>query len=411
MFPPRKSSPLQKTHIERYCRQIILPEVGSEGQSKIQNSKILIIGAGGLGSPCLMYLSGAGVGEIGIVDGDIVDKSNLHRQIIHSFNNKGINKAKSAEMFINSLNPLVKVNTYEFQLTNKNAIDICSKYDLVVDCCDNPATRYLISDVCVILNKPMVSGAAIKWEGHVTVYVSDSINKLPCYRCLYPISSPVSSVCPCSEAGVIGTVPGVIGTLQANEVIKILIGGNQKILAKKCLFYDAYEMKFKIWNTRGNREECITCGKNPLININNIDSYDYEDFTNPILCRIEKKVILPKDNSIKWNELLKMIKEKDKSEFYLIDVRPKEQYNMFNLIINEEYKFVNYPWNEFKDNFEQIKLNLDKDKRIFVICRSGNNSTHAIQFLIENGYLLAFNVENGLHGYIQEIDSANIPFY
>ena len=260
----QESCPLKKVEVERYCRQVILPEIGPQGQNLISKAKVLVVGAGGLGAPCLMYLAGAGVGEIGIIDGDCVDTSNLHRQIIHTTINKGINKAKSAAQYIQSLNPNLKVNTYEEHLTNKNALQILINYDLLIDCCDNPATRYLTNDICVILNKPLVSGSAVKWEGQLTIYIKDSLNQnnnsLPCYRCLFPIPPPSAAVCNCADAGVFGPVPGVIGTMQANEAIKLIIGAKDKILSRRMLAYDAYEMTFKIFKLRMKKSDCIACG-------------------------------------------------------------------------------------------------------------------------------------------------------
>ena len=201
--------PLSKEEIERYCRQMLLSEIGSEGQLKLKESKVLVIGAGGLGAPCLLYLSGAGIGKIGIIDGDVVDTSNLHRQVIHNTPNKGLSKSKSAAQAVQLLNPFISITTYEEHLTRNNCLEVCSKYDLLIDCSDNPATRYLASDVAVILNIPLVSGSAVKWEGQLTVYVNDSTNKnektdIPCYRCMFPTATPASAVCNCSDAGVFG---------------------------------------------------------------------------------------------------------------------------------------------------------------------------------------------------------------
>jgi molybdopterin/thiamine biosynthesis adenylyltransferase/rhodanese-related sulfurtransferase len=434
-----QSTPLTKEEIERYCRQVILPEIGTEGQLKLKNSKVLVVGAGGLGSPCLLYLAGAGIGEIGIIDGDCVDTSNLHRQVIHQTANKGINKARSAEMMIRSFNPMIKVTIYEEHLSNKNGLKIAKNYDLLIDCCDNPATRYLTNDLCVVLNKPLVSGSAVKWEGQLTVYVKDSTssensNKLPCYRCLFPLPTPPSAVCNCGDSGVFGPVPGVIGTLQANETVKLLIGANEKILAKRMLTYDAYEMTFKIFKMRNYKDECIACGKeeNRRINIDNIESYDYEEFTNPKSCRIERRVQIEDENNKKWSELIDLInKSKSMEEIVLLDVRAQEQFEMFNfnsdfeshLKIEEgvgtdsndgnDLKFKNIPLKDLQDNYDTYQniFSEKNDKQIFVMCRAGNLSTHAVKFLLSKGLKNVYNLEDGIHGYIKEIDSQKTPFY
>lgn len=397
---------LSKNVVERYCRQIILPEIGPEGQAKISNAKVLVVGAGGLGSPCLLYLAGAGIGEIGIVDGDCVDTSNLHRQIIHATANKGINKAKSADALVKAFNPMVKVNIYEEHLNSKNAIEICKDYDCIVDCCDNPATRYLTNDISVVLNKPLISGSAVKWEGQLTVYNKDSItetsNRLPCYRCLFPTPTPTSAVCNCSDSGVFGPVPGVIGTLQANETIKLILGASDKILAKRMLMYDGYEMTFKVFKLRNNKEDCETCGLNPKITIDNISSFDYDEFVSPKHCRVSKRVILDKQNDISWKDF----KDRYQDGSVLIDVRPSEQYSMFKL---KDYNFRNIPLKELKDNFS-THSNFDKSKDVYIMCRAGNQSTYATKLFLENGFEKVYNIIDGLHSYKDQIDD-NTPYY
>ena len=400
------NSNLTKEVVERYCRQIILPEIGRDGQIKIMNSKVLVIGAGGLGSPCLMYLAGAGIGEIGIVDGDSVDVSNLHRQIIHMSSNKGIKKCQSAKMLINSFNPDIKVNTYEEHLNIKNALAICEKYEVLVDCTDNPATRYLINDVAVILNKPVVSGSAIQWDGQLTVYHKSSIDtindKLPCYRCLFPIPTPSSAVCNCSDAGVFGPTPGVIGTLQANEVVKLILGYKENILSKRMLIYDGLNMTFRLIKLRNNKDDCVVCGINPKININNIEEYDYKEFVDPKECRIDMRIPVPEQNDITWKEYI----EKRTPDSVLIDVRVIEQFNMFNIP-----ETINVPYKKFVNDLDILKKDiLSKNKDIYIMCRAGNLSTHAVNHLLKNGYDRVYNLKEGIHGYIKEIDN-NAPFY
>lgn len=407
-----KDNQLDKEIVERYCRQIILPEISAEGQKRINNAKVIVIGAGGLGSPCLMYLAGAGVGTIGIVDGDCVDTSNLHRQIIHATSCKGVNKAKSAELLVKAFNPLVNTIVYNTHLTSKNAIEICKNYDLIIDCCDNPATRYLTSDVAVFLNIPLVSGSAVKWEGQLTIYVRDSINNdkdfdnnnsnnIPCYRCLFPKPTPAGAVCNCSDSGVFGPVPGVIGTMQANEAIKLIIGASDKILAKKMLMYDAYEMTFKVFKLRPKKVDCESC-----VNRNNIDitNYDYEEFVNPQEFRIPKRLELAKENEITWTEFKEKIST-DNNNIKLIDVRSNEQFGMFKL---KEFDFENIPLQELILNFNENITN--KENQIFIMCRAGNQSTHAVKMFLDKGFKNVFNLKEGLHGYRNELNE-KIPFY
>ena len=411
---------LTKEEVERYCRQIILPEIGPEGQEKINKAKVLVIGAGGLGSPLLMYLAGAGVGTIGVVDGDSVDLSNLHRQVIHSTANKGMNKASSACLLMKAFNPNIEVKIYDEHLTSKNGLSIAKEYDLLVDCCDNPATRYLTNDICVVLNKPLVSGSAVKWEGQLTVYVKDSLetsaNKLPCYRCLFPIPTPPSAVCNCGDSGVFGPVPGVIGTLQANECIKLLIGASDKILAKRMLMYDAYEMSFKIFKLRSYKEDCIVCGSEEKrqITIENLENFDYDDFTNPKETRVPKRINLLPDFNKDWDFFIEDFKKMNITNegIALIDVRPREQYSMYHINLEENAKFTNLPLKEFQENFDKLENEMGlKGKKIYVMCRAGNLSTHAVDFMIKRGYTNVFNLADGLHGYIKQIDSVNTPYY
>ena len=262
-----------------YSRQILLSEMSEETQIKLKSSKVIIIGAGGLGSPCIMYLAGAGIGTIGIVDNDKVEEINLPRQVIHPIKNVGKNKALSAKEFINNLNPYIKVNIYDTYISNKNGIDIFKDYDVIIDCCDNPITKYVLNDICVLLNKPFISAGTVRWDGQMSLYCTDlNKNKLPCYRCLYPKPPLKENIKKCKDVGVIGTLPGIMGTFQANECIKLICGFNDQLLKKKMLIIDGLDMRIKIVNTRGQREECDICGKKKIINIDNFKTYDYENF-------------------------------------------------------------------------------------------------------------------------------------
>ena len=273
---------LSESEKYRYNRQMKLLEFdGIEGQLKLKKSKVIVIGAGGLGSSCLMHLAGGGVGKICVVDNDMVDVQNLHRQIIHNMKTVGMNKALSAKKFINELNPDIEVIAITESFTNKNAMKLCKEYDIIIDCCDNPKTRYLCNDIAVILNKPFISAASVRWDGQIGLYVKDCEgNKLPCYRCLNPNPPMKKNVKKCNEVGVIGTLPSIIGSLEANEAIKFILGKNEQILKRKILIFDGYDNKMKIMKTRDCVDTCIICGKNKIINENNFENYDYDSFIN-----------------------------------------------------------------------------------------------------------------------------------
>ena len=258
-----------KEQIERYSRHIILKEVGGMGQTRLLESKVLLIGAGGLGSPVGVYLAAAGVGTLGIIDDDVVDLSNLQRQILHGTSDIGIPKTKSAEATITEMNPDVKVVPYNERINSENAFQILEQYDLIVDGCDNLPTRYLLNDAAVMLGKPIVHGSIFQFEGQVTVLYP---GKGPCYRCLYPEPPPAGMVPSCQEAGVFGVLPGIIGTIQAVEAIKILLDIGDSLIGTLLLF-DALTMNFNRLKLRQD-SDCPMCGENPTIH----ELIDYEEF-------------------------------------------------------------------------------------------------------------------------------------
>ena len=250
-------------------------------QIKLKNAKVIVIGAGGLGSSCIMHLAGSGIGKICIVDNDVVDEQNLHRQIIHNVNNIGMNKALSAKQFANLLNPKIEVIALNESFTNKNGLKLCENYDIIIDCCDNPKTRFLCNDIAVILNKPFISAASVRWDGQIGVYVKNCKGeKLPCYRCLNPKAPLKENVKKCAQVGVIGTLPSIMGTLEANETIKFILGKDEQILQRKIIIFDGYDNKIKIMKTRNYQDDCIVCGKNKKLNRDNISEYDYDLFIN-----------------------------------------------------------------------------------------------------------------------------------
>ena len=265
----------------RYNRQTKLSEFGEKGQLKLKNAKVVVIGAGGLGSSCLMHLAGSGVGKICIIDNDVVDEQNLHRQIIHNINNIGMNKALSAQKFMKLLNPNIEVLALNESFTNKNGLQLCKDYDIIIDCCDNPKTRFICNDVAVLLNKTFISAASVRWDGQIGVYVKNCKGeKLPCYRCLNPKAPIKENVKKCAQVGVIGTLPSIMGTLEANEAIKCILGKDEQILQRKIIIFDGYDNRIKIMKTRNYQDDCIVCGKNKILNKDNFNEYDYDSFIN-----------------------------------------------------------------------------------------------------------------------------------
>src|SRR3989344_2307106 len=261
--------PLTNEQIQRYSRHLIMPEVGAEGQEKLLNAKILLIGAGGLGSPLGLYLSAAGAGALGLVDFDLVDFSNLQRQVIHGTENVGQPKVESARARILSINPEVKFNVYSTRLTRENTLDILRDYDVVIDGTDNFPTRYLVNDACVFLKKPLIYGSIFRFDGQATVFKTP---EGPCYRCLYPEPPPPGMVPSCAEGGVLGILPGIIGIIQATEAIKLIIGKGEPLIGR-LLLYNALEMRFREVRLRRS-PDCPVCGDHPTIT----QLADYEEF-------------------------------------------------------------------------------------------------------------------------------------
>jgi len=249
--------------IKRYSRHIILPEVGGVGQQKLLNAKVLVIGAGGLGSPSLYYLAAAGVGTIGIVDFDVVDYSNLQRQILHNTSRVGVPKVESAKMTIEALNPDVKVITYNQKIDKSNVLDIIKDYDIVLDGSDNFPTRFLVNDACFMLGKPLVSAAILRFEGQLTTFDYRNKENSPCYRCLFPEPPPPGLVPSCQEAGLLGVVGGIMGTLQANEALKLILDIGEPLVGK-LLIFDALTTEFRTVKLRKDKK-CNLCGENPTI--------------------------------------------------------------------------------------------------------------------------------------------------
>lgn len=380
---------LTPNEIERYSRQIIIPEIGIDGQLKLKKSSVLIVGAGGLGSPISMYLAASGVGRIGILDFDNVSFSNLQRQVLYSTNDVGHPKTVLAKQRLNEINPNIKIETYETKLTGGNALEIMKDYDVIADGSDNFATRYLVNDACVLLGKPFVYGSILRFEGQVSFFDPKTG---PCYRCLYPEPPGKGDVPSCDEGGVLGVLPGIIGSMQANEVLKYILG-NGNLLTGKLLLFNSLKMSFSKLNFIKDKN-CPVCSADPLIT----ELIDYEEFCNTKINEIQINNNMS-DNSA-WEISVEEYKEKSDSgeKHFLLDVREKFETEIASIgghLI---------PLSELRDRMQELPEN--KDTELIVYCRTGNRSHHAMMFLKEEGgYTKVKNLLGGIHAWHDRIDS------
>ncbi|MBM4166667.1 MAG: molybdopterin-synthase adenylyltransferase MoeB [Ignavibacteria bacterium] len=365
----------------RYARHFILPKVGTEGQMKLKSSRVLIVGAGGLGSPLAMYLCAAGIGTIGIVDFDVVDFSNLQRQILHSTSNVGKEKVFSAKETLTAINPDINVQCYHTKLTSENALGIFRNYDIVADGSDNFPTRYLVNDACVLLEKPLVYGSIFRFEGEVSVF---NTNQSPCYRCLHPVPPPPHLVPSCAVGGVFGALPGIIGSIQATEVLKLLLNIGSS-LAGKVLFFDAMKMEFRELLLKKNFH-CSVCGKNPSIT----SLIDYEEFCSKKTTQQFSEIPTMNKTEITVNELQKKI-----DDVFLLDVREQYEFDIVNL---SGYLI---PLKELPNRIHE----LDSSKEIVVYCHHGNRSSFAMQFLNHKGFANVKNLVGGIDEWARKIDT------
>ena len=382
-----------------------MKDIGIDGQKKLKAAKVLIVGAGGLGSPAGLYLAGAGIGTLGLVDADVVEESNLHRQVIHTEKNIGKNKTISAKEAILNFNHHINVVTYETRLNNQNAREIVDGWDIVMDGSDNAATRYLINDICMILKKPLVSGSALQLEGQVTVY---GLNGGPCYRCMFPLPPPAHTVINCSDGGVLGMVPGLIGNLQSIEIVKIILGfSDDQVLNRRMIFFDAATMKFRNVKLRDRNLSCVVCGDHP--SLTDVAKFDYDDFCQ-VLCNRYAAFIIPPENNITVADFDPIYKEYIKTgtgaNYALIDVRGGVQYKIVNLPGS-----VNIPVSAMmKDPTETLKIIEGKEK-VFIMCRRGNASKEASDFLLNQCKVSNIvNVQGGITEYITKVDPS-LPLY
>ena len=378
---------LSKDEILRYSRHLIIPEVGMDGQLKLKSAKVLLVGTGGLGAPLGLYLAAAGIGKIGLVDFDVVDFTNLQRQVIHFTQDVGRNKIDSAAEKMRAINPNVEIVKHEVALSSDNAFEILKDYDMVVDGTDNFPTRYLVNDVCVMLGKPNVYGSIFRFEGQVTVF---GMPDGPCYRCLYPEPPPPGLVPSCAEGGVLGVLPGIVGSIQAMETIKLILGSGDNLIGRLLLF-DALGMRFRELKLRKN-PKCPMCGSHRTIH-KLIDYYEFcgvrgEEAPAP---NVQVPEITPR-------ELKARLGRGD--DLFILDVREPHEYQICNL------KGQLLPLGELPRRVHE----LDSSREIVVHCRSGKRSAEAVDFLRKAGFRKVLNMKGGILAWSDEVDPS-VPKY
>jgi len=380
---------LDNDEIRRYSRHLILPEVGLAGQMKICSTSVLCIGAGGLGSPIIMYLAAAGIGKLGIVDFDAVDFSNLQRQIIHGTPDVGRPKAESARDTIKRINPNVQVTLHNTRLTSENALEIIAPYDIVVDGTDNFPTRYLTNDACVLLKKPNIYGSIFRFEGQASVF-APHLNG-PCYRCLYPEPPPPGMVPSCAEGGVLGVLPGIIGCIQATEILKLALGKGSSLIGR-LLLLNALEMKFRELRLRRD-PQCPLCGEHPTIT----QLVDYQAF-----CGIPDAAAQPASNPDEVTvQQMKRALEDSGLGIKVIDVREPDEHEIAHI---EGVPLI--PLSVLQHRFTE----LDPNQHIYIHCKTGVRSLKALEFLREQGYKYLKSVRGGINAWSDEVDH-NVPKY
>ncbi|CAA3001413.1 adenylyltransferase and sulfurtransferase MOCS3 [Olea europaea subsp. europaea] len=396
---------LSANMIYRYSRHLLLPSFGVEAQANLLNSSVLVIGAGGLGSPALLYLAACGVGRMGIVDHDVVELNNLQRQIIHTEANIGQSKVESAAAACRAINSTVQIVEHKEAFCTSNALEIMNKYDIVVDATDNAPSRYMINDCCVVLGKPLISGAALGLEGQLTVY---NYNGGPCYRCLFPTPPPTTACQRCADSGVLGVVPGVIGCLQALEAIKVAAAVGEP-LSGRMLLFDALSARIRVVKIRGRSLHCEACGENAIMTAQQFRNFDYEKFTqSPFSTSPLKLNLLSEDARITSKEYNERILKGD--AHVLVDVRPAHHFKIVSLPNS-----INIPLGNLEGRLSEISASLEREEgnkcvdtsrgaSLYVICRRGNDSQRAVEFLHRMGFTSAKDIIGGLESWANDVD-------
>jgi molybdopterin/thiamine biosynthesis adenylyltransferase/rhodanese-related sulfurtransferase len=378
---------LSKEEVLRYSRHLIMPEVGMDGQLKLKQAKVLLIGAGGLGAPLGLYLAAAGVGRLGLVDFDVVDFTNLQRQVTFSTADVGRSKLDAAHERLAGLNPEIHIDTYETRLSSENALDVLREYDIIVDGTDNFPTRYLVNDACVLLGKPNVYGSIFRFEGQATVF---NYPGGPCYRCLYPEPPPPGLVPSCAEGGVLGVLPGIVGALQAMETIKLILGKGD-ILSGRLLLFDALAMRFRELKLRKN-PDCPACGMNRTIT----KLIDYEEF-----CGIRGQEASALQAEVPEITPRALQARLDRGhDLFILDVREPHEYQICNL-----HGYL-IPLGELPRRVHE----LDSSREIVAHCRSGKRSAEAVEFLRKAGFRKIWNLKGGILAWSDEVDPS-VPKY
>ena len=377
--------PLSREEIQRYSRHLIMPEVGMQGQERLQASSVLLVGAGGLGAPAGLYLAAAGVGRLGVVDFDVVDETNLQRQITYSTSDVGRPKLEAARERLLGLNPHIAVVPHAVRLSSDNALDIIRAYDIVIDGTDNFSTRYLVNDACVLLGKPNVYGSVFRFEGQVSVF---ALGEGPCYRCLYPEPPPPGMVPNCADGGVLGVLPGIVGSIQASETIKLIIGRGES-LSGRLLLFDALEMRFRELHL--DRDPgCPVCGDHPsvtgLIDYDAFCGVDEAKETTEVVPEIDPRGLKARlDNG---------------DDVLVVDVREPHEHGICNI------GGTLIPMGEIPARVGE----LDASRDVVVYCRTGKRSAQVVSWLLQSGFEKVWNLAGGIHRWSDEIDPS-IPKY
>ena len=381
-----KVASLSNEEILRYSRHLIMPEVGMEGQLKLKQARVLCIGAGGLGSPLALYLGAAGVGTLGMVDFDVVDFTNLQRQIIHGTSDVGRKKLDSAADTLREINPNIGIRKFETRLTSANALELFREFDIITDGTDNFPTRYLVNDACVLTGKPNVYGSIFRFEGQASVFAT---KEGPCYRCLYPEPPPPGLVPSCAEGGVLGILPGLVGVIQATETIKLILGSGEPLIGR-LLLVDALSMRFRELRLRKN-PDCPACGTHPTVT----ELIDYNQFCG---IRGEEAAAPTSMTDISVEELKKRLDRGD--DLFVLDVREPHEYQICNI---GGYLI---PLNDLPKRVSE----LDSSREIVVHCKMGGRSAKAADFLRQSGFTKVHNLTGGINAWAERVDP-KVPKY